>query len=132
MKNLTKKITPAIACGILTAATIFYVIPRFFMKGISDVIWIILMLFFPIVIAIITMRLICKRPPKYVFWGLLPEFLTALLLYKPLGAFLGYQLNSFAWDMFDFIAYYIFVLGWALAATLTQFLFLALVSKIRK
>lgn len=88
------------------------------------------MLVLPALVAVALLRGVGRCRPSIVFWGFLAECAVALVFCRPIGAFLGYRLESFAWDLFGFLAYGLFVLGWAAAATLAQLAALALVNRV--
>lgn len=126
--NNAKQRLIAISSGVITSALIYYIIPRFFMRGIPDVIWVILMLLLPTLIAAVLYQT-AKLPPRSVLWSFLTEAVIAVVLHKPIGAFLGYRLESLSWDLFEFIAYLMFTLGFAVLASLAQFSVLYLLRK---
>ena len=119
-------------CGVISSALIFYIIPRFFAKGVHDAVWGGLMLLLPAVVAVVLLHIVGRCSPRTVFWGLLVECAVALILHKPIGGFLGYQLHSFSWDFFDYIAYCMFTFGWSIAATLVQFVVLLALAKFKQ
>lgn len=67
--------------------------------------------------------------PRAPFLGLPLQWGLALLLSQPLGDLLGFRLGSFAWDLFDWIAYGIFIVGWSVGAALVQFVTLFLLER---
>lgn len=131
MKN-KKQLLLSLACGVITAGLQFFLVPLCFMKGVPDGVWVSLMLLLPILPAVLLLYFVHRCTPKSVFWGLLAECVIALVFHRVIGGFLGYRLLSLAWDLFDFIAYFIFTFGWAVGAALLQFAVLWLIRKYQK
>ena len=119
-------------CGVATSALQLYLIPRFVMRGVEDVVWGLLMVLLPAAAAVVLLHIIGKCPPRAVFWSLLVEWGIAFVFHRPIGDFLGYRIRSIAWDLFDLIAYLMFAFGWAAAATLAQFVVLFVLTKCRQ
>jgi len=111
-------------CGAITCGLHFFLIPRFFMRGLPDPVWCALMLLLPIIPAVILLYAFKHCPPRTILWSLLAECSFVLIFHRPIGGFLGYRLYSLSWDLFDFIAYFMFTFGWALATALIQFIVL--------
>ena len=132
MTKLSRKIFYPVLCGILTALTDFYIIPRFFMRGLEDFLWMMLMALIPAVISVLLQHFTDKIPPRSVFLSLFTEVLIAVIFYKPIGTFLGYKLVSFERDLIEFIQYYMFTFGCAFAATASQFVSLWIIRKVKK
>ncbi|MBE6037657.1 MAG: hypothetical protein E7218_00415 [Anaerofustis stercorihominis] len=132
MTKLSRKIFYPVLCGILTAVTDFYIIPRFFMRRLEDFLWMMLMALIPAVISVLLQHFTGKIPPRSVFLSLFTEVLIAVIFYKQIGTFLGYKLVSFEWDLIEFIQYYMFTSGCAFAATASQFVSLWIIRKVKK
>lgn len=72
----------------------------------------------------------CKA--SAVRWSLLAECIIVLVLCQPIGRMLGFRLESFSLDFFDFIAYLMFGIGWSLGAAAAQWLVLIFIEKETK
>jgi len=122
----------SVACGAITFALIFYLVPVFLMRAVEDVIWGALMILLPVIPAVLLLHTVGGCSPKAVSWCFLTECLIALVFHREVGSFLGYRLLSWEWDLFDYIAYYMFTLGFSAAATLAQFTALYMIRKSGK
>ena len=122
----------AISCGIITCGLHFYIIPQFFMRGLPDPVWGVLMLLLPIIPAVVLLYAIEQRPPKSILWSLLSECSIVILLHRPIGGFLGYHLYSLNWDLFEFVAYFMFAFGFAIPKALIQYVVLFVLNKYGK
>ena len=119
----------AFLCGILCAAVDFWLIPSYFARGVPDYIWMTLMVVLPVLPAVLLLR---KYPPKTVLWSALTQILLVMVFANPIGRILGYQLGDIANDLFDYIGYLLFCLGWIAAATAGQFVALLIYQKMKK
>ena len=88
-----------------------------------------LLLLLPALGAAALARFFRPASPRAPFLGLPLQWGLALLLSQPLGDLLGFRLGSFAWDLFDWIAYGIFIVGWSVGAALVQFVTLFLLER---
>lgn len=131
MRKLHKKYLPWLN-GLLCAALMDVIIPLLFVRAVPDFIWIGLMLLLPLIPAVWLLYFADKLPPKAVFKSFLAEVVIALVFFHPLGRMWGYGMTAFGWDLFDFIAYCIHFIGFALGATLIQFVILWLMHKEAK
>ena len=131
MKKINKKLLPWLN-GLATAALIDLIIPVFFTRAVPDFIWIALMFLLPIIPAVWLLYATDRQPPKAVFKGFLVEVVIALVFCGPLGSMWGYGRGYFEMDLFDFIAYCIHFIGFALGATVVQFVILWLLRKEEK
>lgn len=120
-----------LACGVITSALILWIIPCFFMRGVSDAVWGGLMLLLPCAAVIGLAKVFGGYPPKAVFGALLVECVISMVFYKPIASFLGYRIRSLSQDLFEFAAYIIFAVGWSAAATFAQFITLLVLEKYR-
>ena len=128
----TKNAILAVCTGLITSALQLYLIPRFLMRGIPDMLWGALMLLLPLIPAVILLHLVGKCRAVYVFIGLLTESVIAVAFCKVVGGFLGFRLQSIAMDLFDYVAYLMFTIGLAAAATLLQFAVMLVIGKLRQ
>lgn len=128
MKKINRKYLPWLN-GLVSAALMYLIVPLLFVRAVPDFIWIGLTLLLPVVPAVWLLYMVDRQPPKAVFTGFWVEFLIATILHRPLGSMWGYQLTSLEWDLFDFVAYFIHFIGFALGATLIQFVILWLMHK---
>lgn len=112
-----------ILCGIVTTAIQFLLIPCFLMRGVPDFIWITLMILLPVIAGGFLLH---NWPRSALRWSLLFECIIVLILSKPLGNMLGFHLESFSYDLFNYIAYWLFALGWTFGAAAAQWLVLFL------
>ena len=129
MKKINKKLLPWLN-GLASAALIDLIIPLLFVRAVPDFIWIGLMFALPVVPAVYLLYMTDRQPPKAVFKGFLLECLIALVFCGPLGSMWGYGRGYFEMDLlFDFIPYCIHFIGFALGATLVQFIILWLMHK---
>ena len=116
-------------CALLSFGLDFWYIPGCLARGTPDPVWMGLMLLLPALGAAVLARFFRPSSPKAPFLGLPIQWGLALLLSQPLGGLLGFRLGSFAWDLFDWIAYAIFILGWSVGAAAAQFLVLRLLDR---
>ncbi|MBQ2697980.1 MAG: hypothetical protein IJF59_04825 [Clostridia bacterium] len=119
-------------CGAVTAALQFWFIPNFLARGVPDAVWMALMVILPAAAAVALFQAAGAVRPCALLWALLTEVAAALLFHRPLGGLLGYRLESFQWDLFDFVAYGFFTLGWAVAATVAQLVTLTGIRRFRE
>ncbi|MBQ8237611.1 MAG: hypothetical protein IJZ39_05650 [Oscillospiraceae bacterium] len=131
MRKINKKYLPWLS-GLATAALIDLIIPLFFVRAVPDFIWIGLMFLLPIVPAVWLLYAVDRQPPKAVFKGFLVEVVIALVFCGPLGSMWSYWQGYSSIDLFNFIAYCIHFIGFALGATLVQFVILWLLHKERQ
>ena len=116
-------------CALLSFGLDFWYIPDCLARGAPDPVWMGLMILLPALGAAALSRFVRPASPKAPFLGLPLQWGLALLLSKPLGDLLGFRLGSFAWDLFDWIAYGIFILGWSVGAALVQSITLLLLER---
>ena len=126
-----KEIVLSICCGLITCGLQFYIIPQFFMRGLSDPIWIGLMVLLPIIPAVMILYALEKSAPKSILWSLLTECFIALVFHRLIGNFLGFHLYSIEWDLFEYVAYFMFTFGWSIATAFAQFIALHILSKYK-
>lgn len=116
-------------CALLSFGLDFWYIPDCLARGTPDPVWMGLMLLLPALGAAALARFFRPASPRAPFLGLPLQWGLALLLSQPLGDLLGFRLGSFAWDLFDWIAYGIFIVGWSVGAALVQFVTLFLLER---
>ena len=116
-------------CALLSFVLDFWYIPDCLARGAPDPVWMGLMILLPALGAAVLARFVRPASSKAPFLGLPIQWGLALLLSQPLGDLLGFRLGSFAWDLFDWIAYGIFILGWSVGAAAAQFLVLRLLDR---
>ena len=116
-------------CALLSFVLDFWYIPDCLARGAPDPVWMGLMILLPALGAAVLARFVRPASSKAPFLGLPIQWVLALLLSQPLGDLLGFRLGSFAWDLFDWIAYAIFILGWSVGAALVQFVTLFLLER---
>ncbi|MBQ7230867.1 MAG: hypothetical protein IJX04_08235 [Oscillospiraceae bacterium] len=131
MKKINKKLLPWLN-GLATALLIDLIIPVLFTRGVPDFIWIGLTFLLPLISAVWLLYFTDRQPPKAVFKGFLVEVVIALVFSHPLGRMWGYGITFLGWDLFDFVAYCIQFIGFALGATVVQFVILWLMHKESK
>lgn len=128
MKRIDKKYPPWLN-GLLSAALMDLVIPLLFVRAVPDFIWISLTLLLPLIPAVWLLFFADRQPPKAVWKGFLVEVIIALVFCGPLGSMWSYWRGFSGIDLFDFIAYCIHFIGFALGATVIQFVILWLLHK---
>ena len=116
-------------CALLSFVLDFWYIPDCLARGAPDPVWMGLMILLPALGAAVLARFVRPASSKAPFLGLPIQWVLALLLSQPLGDLLGFRLGSLAWDLFDWIAYAIFILGWSVGAALVQFVTLFLLER---
>lgn len=132
MDKIKKKHLPWLN-GLVTAVLIYLIIPLLFVRAMPDFIWIALMFILPVIPAVYLFHTVDRQPPKAAFKGFWVECLIAVVFFYPMGRMWSYGLRALAdWDLFDFIPYFIHTLGFALGATLVQFVILWLMHKESK
>lgn len=132
MCKINKKYLPWLN-GLASAALIYLIIPLVFVRGVPDFIWIALMFILPVIPAVYLLFMTDRQPPKAVFKGFGVECLIAVIFFYPMGRMWSYGPRALAeWDLFDFIPYFIHTIGFALGATLVQFIILWLLHKESK
>lgn len=131
MRKINKKYLPWLN-GLLTAALIDVIIPVCFVRAVPDFIWIGLMCLLPLIGAVWLLYFVDRQPPKAVWKGFLLEAIIALVFCGPLGSMWSYWRGYADIDLFDFIAYCIHFLGFALGATLVQLVVLWLMGRESK
>ncbi len=122
----------SVCCGVITCGLHFYLIPQFFMRGLPDPVWGILMILFPIIPAVVLLYTVRQCPPKSILWSLLAECFIVLVFHRAIGGFLGYHLYSLEWDLFEYIAYFMFTFGLAIPTALIQFIVLFVLNKYKQ
>lgn len=127
MKRINKKYLPWLN-GLFSAVVMYLMIPLI-ARGIPDFIWIGLALLLPLIPAVWLLFFVDRQPPKAVWKGFLVEVAIALVFCGPLGSMWSYWRGYAGIDLFDFIAYCMHFLGFALGATLVQFVILRLMHK---
>ena len=130
MKRIDKKYLPWLN-GLLSAVVMYLMIPLI-ARGVPDFIWIGLALLLPLVPAVWLLFFVDRQPPKAVWKGFLVECFIALVFCGPLGSIWSYWRGYAGIDLFDFIAYCMHFLGFALGATLIQLVILWLMHKESK
>ena len=116
-------------CALLSFGLDFWYIPGCLARGTPDPVWMGLMLLLPALGAAVLARFFRPSSPRAPFLGLPLQWALALILSQPLGNLLGFRLGSFSQDLFDWIAYAIFILGWSAGAALVQFVTLFLLER---
>ena len=127
MRNIDKRYLPWLN-GLLSAVVMYLMIPLI-ARGVPDFIWIGLTLLLPLIPAVWLLFMIDRQPPKAVWKGFLLEVVIALIFCGPLGSMCSYWRGFSGIDLFRFIAYCIHFIGFALGATLIQFVILWLLHK---
>lgn len=130
MRKINKKYLPWLN-GLLSAAVMYLGIPLI-ARGVPDFIWIGLTLLLPLVPAVWLLYMVDRQPPKAVWKGFLVECVIALVFCGPLGSMWSYWRDYSGIDLFDFIAYCMHFIGFALGATLIQLAVLWLLKKESK
>lgn len=102
------------------------------MRGLPDPIWGILMILSPIIPAVVLLYAVRSCAPKSILWSLLSECFILLVFHRAIGGFLGYHLYSLEWDLFEYIAYFMFAFGLAIPTALVQFIVLFVISEYKK
>lgn len=125
-----KNIVFATLNGAVSFFVMFYFIPLFFMKGVEDYIWILLMLVLPLVLSILLLRVFSKCENKHILYSIAIECILAIVLYSLTGSILGFELGSFSKDLFDWIGYIVYVFGWIAASSALQYIVLKMIHKI--
>ena len=120
----TLQILMGVVCGLVCCGLDFYVVPNYFARGVPDPVWIGLMLLLPAAAAMVLLHRVCPCPPRCVFYGLAAQWAILILFGRTIGAELGYRLGDLTWDLFDWIAYLMFVLSISAGGALAQFLVL--------
>lgn len=131
MKKINKTYLPWLN-GLVCAALMDVVIPMLFVRAVPDFIWVTLMFLLPLILAVWLLFIVDKQPPKAVWKSFLAESVIALVFFHPFGRMWGYGMGAFGWDLFDFLAYCMHFIGFALGATLVQFVILWLMHKESK
>ena len=57
--------------------------------------------------------------------------IVGLVFLEPISLFLGYRIQSLSQDLFAFVAYIMFAVGWSIAATFVQFITLFALEKFK-
>ena len=127
MKRIDKKYLPWLN-GLLSAVVMYLMIPLI-ARGVPDFIWIGLTLLLPLVPGVWLLYFADRQHPKAVFKSFLVEAVITLVFCGPLGSMWSYWRGYAGIDLFAFIAYCIHFLGFALGATLIQFVILWLMHK---
>jgi len=120
-----------VLCGLLSFVVIYLAVPALFMRGVADLVWIVLRLLLPAAVGVVFMEIVGKCGAKYVWLGLPVQYILLIVFAKPLSDYLGVSVENtflgFGWPQYigsQFI--------WPLAVALIQVCVLTCTKRIRK
>ena len=116
------KLRPAVLCGVLSLLTDFILIPHVLTLmsvigcPVPDPIWIPMMILIPVILAIRILERKARIPARYVWVGLLVQYLILIVFAKPM-----YKIIPLASDEWTYIGT---AMVWPFSVTAAQFVFL--------